>query len=189
MAADALHWAEDGFSTFKLKLGAGDDVGQVRAVRDAVGPEAQIRIDANGVWPLEAAKQKLAALEPFDIELVEQPVATLDEAAELALTTSIPIAADESVESRSDAEQAIAMNACGLAGLKLSKVGGPEEAIEIAEVIPSIYPAHSMGRWESQRRRKSPRRSARGRTVAWGLLTDSPPNAFSPQRLPRLDAS
>ncbi|MEX2107736.1 MAG: mandelate racemase/muconate lactonizing enzyme family protein [Solirubrobacterales bacterium] len=137
VAADALRWAEDGFSTFKLKLGAGDDVGQVIAVRDAVGPEPRIRVDANGVWSLETARQMLAALEPFDIELVEQPVATLDEAAELASTTSIPIAADESVESRADAEQAVAMGACGLAGLKLSKVGGPEQAIEIAEVIPS----------------------------------------------------
>jgi o-succinylbenzoate synthase len=137
VAADALRWAEDGFSTFKLKLGAGDDVGQVREVRDAVGPEPRIRVDANGIWDLETARQKLAALEPFDIELVEQPVETLDEAAELAASTSIPIAGDESVESRADAERAVAMGACGLAGLKLSKVGGPEQAIEIAEVIPS----------------------------------------------------
>jgi L-Ala-D/L-Glu epimerase len=136
-ATDAHRWAEEGFSTFKLKLGTGDDVSQVRAVREAVGAEPRIRIDANGVWGLETAKQKLAALEPFDIELAEQPVATLEEAAELAEATSIPIAADESVESRSDAERAVAMSACELAGLKLSKVGGPEEAIEIAEVIPS----------------------------------------------------
>jgi o-succinylbenzoate synthase len=137
VAADALRWAEDGFSTFKLKLGTGDDVGQVRAVRDAVGADARIRIDVNGAWGLETAKQKLAALEPFDIELAEQPVTTLEEAVELAEVTSIPIAADESVESRADAKDAVAMGACQLAGLKLSKVGGPEEAIEIAEVIPS----------------------------------------------------
>ncbi len=42
VAEDALRWAADGFATFKLKLGAGDDVGQVRAVRQAVGPEARI---------------------------------------------------------------------------------------------------------------------------------------------------
>ncbi|HEY8083195.1 MAG TPA: mandelate racemase/muconate lactonizing enzyme family protein [Solirubrobacterales bacterium] len=137
VAADALRWAEDGFSTFKLKLGVGDDVGQVRAVRDAVGAEPRIRVDVNGVWDLETAKERLAALEPFDIELAEQPVTTLEEAAVLAESTSISIAADESVESRADAERAVAINACELAGLKLSKVGGPEEAIEIAEVIPS----------------------------------------------------
>ena len=50
VAADAERWAERGFDTFKLKLGAGDDVAQVRAVREAVGPEARIRVDANGAW-------------------------------------------------------------------------------------------------------------------------------------------
>lgn len=137
VAADAERWAAEGFSTFKLKLGAGDDVGQVRAAREAVGPEARIRVDANAAWSLEDAKRILAALEPFDIELAEQPVASLGEAAELAAATTIPIAGDESVESREDAERAVASSACAYAGLKLSKVGGPEAAIEIAEVIPS----------------------------------------------------
>jgi o-succinylbenzoate synthase len=137
VAADALRWAEDGFTTFKLKLGAGDDTGQVRAVREAVGVEARIRVDANGAWDVETAKRTLAELEPLDVELVEQPVATLEQAVEVAEATSIPIAGDESVASRADAERALAMGACGLAGLKLSKVGGPEEAIEIAEVLPS----------------------------------------------------
>ncbi len=138
VAADALHWAEEGFTAFKLKLGAGDDVGQVRAVRDAVGPEARIRVDANAAWDVETAKRTLAELEPLDIELAEQPVATLEEAREVTGATTIPIAADESVESRGDAERAVAMGACGLAGLKLSKVGGPEAAIGIAEVLPSF---------------------------------------------------
>jgi len=138
VAADALRWAEDGFSTFKLKLGRGDDVGQVRAVRQAVGPRARIRVDANAAWDVETAKRTLAALEPLDVELAEQPVATLEEATEVASATSIPIAGDESVESRADAERAVAIGACGLAGVKLSKVGGPEAAIEIAEVLPSF---------------------------------------------------
>jgi O-succinylbenzoate synthase len=138
VAADALRWVEDGFSTFKLKLGAGDDVGQVRAVREVVGPGARIRVDANAAWDVETAKRTLADLEPFDIELAEQPVITLGEAAEVAAATSIPLAGDESIKSRVDAERAVAMNAFGLTGIKLSKVGGPEAAIEIAEVLPSF---------------------------------------------------
>jgi o-succinylbenzoate synthase len=137
VAAEAARWAEDGFSTFKLKLGTGDDFGQVLAVREAVGPRARIRIDANAAWDIETAKQMLKALEPLEVELAEQPVATLEEAAEVAASTSIPIAGDESVESRSDAERAVAMGACALTGVKLCKVGGPEEAIEIAEVLPA----------------------------------------------------
>jgi o-succinylbenzoate synthase len=138
VAADALRWAAEGFSAFKLKLGLGDDVGQVRAVREAVGPQAQIRIDANAAWDVATAKRKLAYLEPFNIELAEQPVATLEEAAEVSTATSIPLAGDESIESQEDAERAIAMNAYELTGIKLSKVGGPEAAIEIAEVLPSF---------------------------------------------------
>jgi o-succinylbenzoate synthase len=137
VAEDALRWAEEGFSTFKLKLGAGDDVGQVRAVREALGAAPRIRVDANGVWDVEAAVRLLGELEPFDVELAEQPVATLAEMKEVAAATSIPLAADESVESRADAELAAASGACRFTGIKLSKVGGPEEALAIADVLPA----------------------------------------------------
>jgi o-succinylbenzoate synthase len=133
----AESWAADGFSTFKLKLGIGDDAAQVRAVREALGPRAQIRVDANGAWDVETAKRTLRELEPYEIELAEQPVGTLEEAMEVATSTSIPLAGDESIESRADAERAIAMEACRMTGVKLSKVGGPESAVEIAEILPA----------------------------------------------------
>jgi o-succinylbenzoate synthase len=137
VAAEALAWAAEGFTTFKLKLGTGEDVGQVRAVREALGPQPRLRVDANAAWDLERAKRILGELEELDVELAEQPVATLGEAAKLAAATSIPIAGDESIESQTDAERAAVLGACQLAGIKLSKVGGPEEAIAIAEVLPS----------------------------------------------------
>jgi o-succinylbenzoate synthase len=137
VVASAERWAADGFSTFKLKLGTGDDAAQVRAVREALGPRARIRVDANGVWDLESAKRTLAEIEPYEIELAEQPVATLEEAAELAASTSIPLAADESVETRADAERVADSGAFALTGIKLSKVGGPEAALEIAELVPA----------------------------------------------------
>jgi o-succinylbenzoate synthase len=137
VATDALRWAEEGFSTFKLKLGWGDDVAQVRVVRAAVGPEPRIRIDANAAWDVARAVRTLGELEELDVELAEQPVATLPELAEVASNTAIPIAGDESVESRADAERALSTKACAVAGIKLSKVGGPEEAIAIAEILPS----------------------------------------------------
>lgn len=146
----AERWAADGFSTFKLKLGAetaetrvepgflrSRDVALVRAVREALGPRVRIRVDANAAWDLETARRVLAEIEPYEIELAEQPVATMEEALEVASSTSIPLAADESVESRADAERAAASGAFALTGIKLSKVGGPEEALEIAEMLPS----------------------------------------------------
>ena len=138
VAADAERWASEGFSTFKLKLGVGDDVGQVRAAREALGPEARIRVDANAAWDVETAQRTLGEIEPFDVELAEQPVATLEEAAQVSASTSIPLAGDESIEERRDAVRAVKLGACKLAGLKLSKVGGPEEAIAIAEVLPTF---------------------------------------------------
>ena len=167
VAADALGWAAEGFSTFKLKLGVGDDVGQVRAVREAVGPQARIRVDANTAWDLETAKRMLGALEELDVELAEQPVATLEEAAELSIATSIPVAADESVESRADAERALALGACDLVGIKLSKVGGPEEAIAIAEVLPSYLSSALDG----------PVGIAAAAQVAQTLAENAPPGA------------
>jgi o-succinylbenzoate synthase len=137
VADEALRWAEDGFSTFKLKLGTGADVDQVRAVRDAVGPQARIRVDTNAAWDLATARRTLAALEPLSIELAEQPVGTLEELAELAAASSIPLAADESIASLEDAERAANLGSCAYTGIKLSKVGGPEQAMAIADVLPA----------------------------------------------------
>jgi L-alanine-DL-glutamate epimerase-like enolase superfamily enzyme len=153
VAADAERWAGHGFTTFKLKLGAesastreidglartrgGADIEQVRAVRGALGPEVRIRVDVNAAWDLETAKRTLAELEPFGIELAEQPVATLEEMAELAGSTSIALAADESVTNTDEAERAATMGACAYTGIKLSKVGGPEEALTVANILPA----------------------------------------------------
>jgi L-alanine-DL-glutamate epimerase-like enolase superfamily enzyme len=137
VVADAERWAADGFSSFKLKLGAGEDVEGVKAVRGAIDPEARIRVDANTAWDVPTATRMLAELEALDVELAEQPVATIPEAAEVAASTSIPLAADESVASRAEAEEAVAAGAFAMTGVKLSKVGGPEAALEIAEVLPA----------------------------------------------------
>lgn len=137
VVADAESWAADGFSSFKLKLGTGDDVARVRAVREALGPRARIRIDVNGAWDVETAKRTLAEIEPYEVELAEQPVATLEDASEVAASTTIPLAADESVQTPAEAERAAAAGAFALTGIKLSKVGGPEAAIEIAEMLPA----------------------------------------------------
>jgi o-succinylbenzoate synthase len=135
VAEEAARWAQEGFGTFKLKVGAGEDVAQVEAVRAALGPEAKIRLDANASWSLDEAKRILAAVEPLGVELVEQPVATIVEAAELAGRTPIPLAGDESIVTPADAHEAVAAEAFGITGVKLSKVGGIEAGREIAEVM------------------------------------------------------
>ncbi|MBS1678234.1 MAG: mandelate racemase/muconate lactonizing enzyme family protein [Actinobacteria bacterium] len=135
VAADAMRWAKAGFGTFKLKVGAGEDVAQVEAVRAAVGSAAKIRLDANASWSLEEATRILAAVEPLGIELVEQPVETIAEAAELASRTPIPLAGDESIVTAADAEESVREGGFAITGVKLSKVGGIEAGREIAGVM------------------------------------------------------
>jgi o-succinylbenzoate synthase len=135
VAAEAARWAKAGFNTFKLKVGVGEDIAQVDAVRAALGPDAKIRLDANAAWSLEEATQILAAVEPLRIELVEQPVETIAEAAELAWRTPIPLAGDESIVTVADARKSVEANGFRITGVKLSKVGGIEAGREIAETM------------------------------------------------------
>jgi o-succinylbenzoate synthase len=137
VAEDALRWAAEGYSTFKVKVGTGEDAAVVSAVREALGPEAQIRLDANASWEVDTAREILGELEPFGIQLVEQPVATIEEATQLASLTAIPLAGDESIETAEDAAQAVESDSFRLTGVKLSKVGGPDPAREIAEKLPA----------------------------------------------------
>jgi o-succinylbenzoate synthase len=137
VAAVAERWAAAGFGTFKLKLGGGDDVGQVQAVREALGREARIRVDANAAWGVEEAARVLEAIEPYAIELAEQPVATLEEMAKLAARTEIPLAADESVANAAEVRRAAELGACEVTGIKLSKVGGRPEAEAIMRELPA----------------------------------------------------
>jgi L-alanine-DL-glutamate epimerase-like enolase superfamily enzyme len=137
VAEQALRWAEEDYRVFKLKLGLADDLAQVAAVRQAVGPEARLRIDVNGIWAPGEAISKLRQLVDQDLELAEQPCSSLDEMAEVRRESPLPIAADESVASPDDAKLAVAKGACDLATIKLSKVGGPLFARGVAAFLSS----------------------------------------------------
>jgi L-Ala-D/L-Glu epimerase len=136
VAAGAGEWAARGFRSFKLKLGVGDDLRQVAAVREALGPDALIRVDANASWARDDAIAILRSLEPLRIELAEQPVEGLAEMAAVAAATEIPIAADESVANAKQAQRAARAGACRLATVKLAKTGGIGGAAGVAKHLP-----------------------------------------------------
>lgn len=136
VAQRSLRWARQGFSSFKLKVGLNGDREQVEAVREALGPQARLRVDANAAWTAAEASVRLGELEPFDIELIEQPAATLGELATVRQGTSVPITADESIVSAADARQAVEIGACDAATVKIAKVGGIRTAREIVETLP-----------------------------------------------------
>ena len=97
VAAAAERGLRDGYSCFKVKVGLPDDRERVAAVRDAVGSWPALRVDANGAWAPTDAVEAISALEPLDLQLVEQPCATLAEMAEVRAKVGVPVAADESI--------------------------------------------------------------------------------------------
>ncbi len=129
----------DGCRTAKVKVAApgqtlADDVARVRAVREALGPEGRIRVDANGAWNLDEAEHAIHAFAEFDLEYVEQPCATVDELAELRRRVKymgIPIAADESVRKASDPLEVARAGAADILVVKTQPLGGVRRALEI----------------------------------------------------------
>ena len=113
-----------GYSCFKVKVGLPDDHARVSAVREAVGPWPALRIDANGAWRLDEAVSAIAALSVHDLELVEQPCATLEEMAQVRGQVDVPVAADESIVGADQVQTAIELGACDAVNIKLSSAGG-----------------------------------------------------------------
>jgi O-succinylbenzoate synthase len=82
-------------------------------------------------------------MEPFGLELAEQPAADLEDLAMVHTQTAIPIAADESVADVAEAERAVELGACQLATVKLAKTGGIGPARSIAKVLP-VYVSSAL---------------------------------------------
>jgi O-succinylbenzoate synthase len=111
-----------------------DDVARVRAVREHLGPEGRVRIDANALWNVDEAEHAIHALAPFDLEYVEQPCASVEELAEIRRRTrymDIPIAADESVRKASDPLAVARAGAADLLVIKAQPLGGIHSALRI----------------------------------------------------------
>ncbi len=131
------------FGCVKVKVGRPElesDVALVSAVREAVGERVALRIDANGRWGLDEAERAIERLAGFDLELVEQPVSSLDDLARLRRRVAVPLAADESVRSLEDARRLRALGAADAVVLKVQALGGVRRALAIAEAagVPAI---------------------------------------------------
>lgn len=111
-----------------------DDIARVRAVREQLGPEGRIRLDANTLWNVDEAEHAIHALAPFDLEYVEQPCATVEELVEIRRRTAymdVPIAADESVRKASDPLAVARAGAADLLVVKAQPLGGIHSALRI----------------------------------------------------------
>lgn len=139
MTQRAVRVRDAGFGAVKLKVGGPrveDDVAKVAAVREAIGPAMDLRVDANQGWDVPTAVRALRAMEPYRIQFAEQPVARHDLEGLRAVrrAVSIPVMADESVFRATDALRLARMDAVDHLNIKLMKSGGITEAVRIGDV-------------------------------------------------------
>jgi len=137
-----------GLVDVKVKVGvdiASAEVDRVAAVRDAIGPSGRLRVDANGAWGVDQAVAMIGRLAPFDIELVEQPVASLEDLAAVRRQVDVPVAADECVRDLDDARRLAALGAADALVVKVQPLGGMAatlrvmEAAGVAVIVSSMY--------------------------------------------------
>jgi muconate/chloromuconate cycloisomerase len=128
-----------GHRIFKIKTAArpvAEDVERVRQLREALGPDISLRVDANQGWDRPTALKAIRALEPYRIDFVEQPVPRwdLDGMAEIGRRVDVPIMADESCFSPQDALAIARLGGVSILGLKLTKSAGLTGSMAIARI-------------------------------------------------------
>lgn len=135
--AAAARAVATGCSTIKIKVAGetslADDVARVRAVREAL-PEAKLRVDANGGWSLDEAREAIAQLAPFELEYVEQPCMAVEDLARLR-GGPVKIAADESIRRAEDPYRVKELEAADVVVLKVQPLGGVRRCLLLAKEL------------------------------------------------------
>ncbi|MBM7649570.1 L-alanine-DL-glutamate epimerase-like enolase superfamily enzyme [Bacillus ectoiniformans] len=140
MVRDAIDIVRDGFSTMKIKVGKDweKDVERIESIRQAVGADITIRVDANQGWTPKQAIKIIHELENrnLNIDLIEQPVKAydIDGLKEIKNHVELPIMADESLFSPRDAMRLLSEKAVDFLNIKLMKTGGIRRALQIADM-------------------------------------------------------
>ncbi|MFX3673549.1 MAG: mandelate racemase/muconate lactonizing enzyme family protein [Paenisporosarcina sp.] len=145
MAEDALRYMDSGFNVLKVKVGIDDidkDMERIRAIRDKIGYDTKLRLDANQGWEAKEAVRAIGQMEDagLNIELIEQPVKAHDIEGLKHVTdhTHTPIMADESIFSPNDALRVLQLHAADLINIKLMKAGGIYKALKINSLAESF---------------------------------------------------
>ena len=138
LAREAKEWVDKGFSKLKVKIGYGPakDVAKVRAVREAVGDDISIRVDAEEAYDLKGSLAVARHLQEYDIELLSQPISRYNyhDMAILRDSIDIPLLVDESIVSPEDVMLAVRLGTGDLVNIKVVKSGGIVNAKRMAAV-------------------------------------------------------
>jgi len=189
LVAQARRWKAAGYPAVKIKVGLPDlreDVERVAAVREVIGPDVALMVDANQRWDLLRARRAIEALAPYGLHWVEEPLPADDVAAhvELRRSVDVPIAVGENVHTGYGFRDLLAAGACDVVQPNVVRVGGITPFLRIAELAapttsrstrtccprspasspaPSPSPAWSR-RW---RTRRSPRSGCSPSRTRW----------------------
>jgi len=131
-----------GCTTAKVKVAQrgqrlADDLARVHEVRSLLGPAGRVRVDANGGWSVQEARDALGRLSAYGLEYAEQPCATVEELGALRIAlardgTDVLVAADESIRRASDPMRVVREGAADIVVLKVAPLGGVWPALAIA---------------------------------------------------------
>jgi muconate cycloisomerase len=137
--AEAQELWTRGHRIFKVKTAArpvAEDVARVRRLREALGPDAALRVDANQGWDRAAALRAIRALEPYGLDFVEQPLPRWDPEglAWLGRRVDVPLMADESCFSPQDALRLVRLGGVAILGLKVTKSAGLLGSLAVARI-------------------------------------------------------
>ncbi|WP_344262364.1 mandelate racemase/muconate lactonizing enzyme family protein [Streptomyces sodiiphilus] len=148
LTAQARRWVERGHRAVKIKVGHEElavDVERVAAVREVIGPDVALMIDANQRWDLFRARRAVAALEPFGLHWVEEPLPADDLAgqARLRRDTGVPLAAGENVRTVRGFRDLLTAEACDVLQPNVARVGGITPFRRIGELARAFdVPVH-----------------------------------------------
>lgn len=149
MAGDAKKIVADGFTVIKVKLGESKDkdVTRIKAIREAIGDEIPLRIDANGGWSVETAIDTLRALAHYNIQYCEEPIARWHYTSlpEVRRASPITVMGDESCCDHHDAKRLIDLQACDMFNIKLGKSAGIHKAVKIAKLAKEAGMSMQVG--------------------------------------------
>ena len=150
-AQKAADFVAAGHTELKLKVGRDltQDYDSIAAIRDRVGYDVKLRIDANMNWSVPAAIKWIRALEQFDLQFVEQPVPDFDIAglAQVRRSVSVPIAADEACTTLRSALELIKADACDVLVVYPSEAGGLARALQIGALAAAAGKWCAIGSW------------------------------------------
>jgi len=138
-----------GFKTVKLKVGGTleDDLAKLKLVRQIMGKNAIIRVDANCAWTVDQTIAAADKFQIFNVASIEQPIKADDIAGLAKITANVQqeIVVDESLCTMADAKNLIEQKACGAFNIRISKVGGLLLARSMAQLARDSGLAVHMG--------------------------------------------